>query len=139
MVLTSPPLQHSSPNLMTFWVRRTWGLILGVHLQDRRTGNDMFIVELSCRFGEYDVYLAHGADRNGVDFVVLVASGDADFDWKLEDSRLGQYMSERGAGQGRCRNPHLQEAGEENGVDGCVRSDTEFRLCGCEGAGEGYG
>ena len=139
MILPSPSLHPYSPNLMTFWVRRTRGLILGIHLQDRRSSNDVFVVELGCRFGEHDVDLAHGADRDSVDLVVLVASGDADFDWKLEGRQLGQYMDECCAGLERCGKLHLQEAGEENGVDGCVRSDTEFRLCGCESAGEGYG
>ena len=80
---------------MALWMRRARRLVFGINLQDRRAGNDILIVELGGRFGEHDVDLADSADRDGVDLVVLVAGGDADFDWELEDSRQGQYIGER--------------------------------------------
>ena len=76
---------------MTFGMRRTRCLILGINLEDRRAGNDVLVVELACRLGEHDVDLADGADWDRVDLVVLVARRDADFNWELENSR-GQYV-----------------------------------------------
>lgn len=69
---------------MALWMWRARRLILGIDLQDGRAGNDILVVELGSRFGEHNVDLANGADGDGVDLVVLVAGGDADFDWELE-------------------------------------------------------
>ena len=64
-------------------MRRRRCLILGIYLQDRRARNDVLIREVRGGFGEHHVDLAGGGGGDGIDLVVLVAGGDADFDWEL--------------------------------------------------------
>ena len=74
---------------MAFRVRRARRFVLGVDLQDGRSGDDVFVREIGGRFGEDDVDLAHGTRGDGVDLVVFVAGRDADLDWELEWSGKG--------------------------------------------------
>lgn len=111
-----PPAQSflRDESLMTLRMRCLGGLILGVDLKDSRASDGVLVIELGRRLGEDDVNLANGALGDGVDLVVLVAGCDADFDWELH------------------------QAGEEDGVDGCVGFDIEFLHRGSECASEGH-
>ena len=99
---------------MTFRMRCLGGLVLGVDLQDSRTSDDVLVIEFCRRLGEDDVDLANGASGDGVNFIILVPSRDADLDRELH------------------------QPGEEDGVDGRVGCDTEFLLGGSECASEGH-
>ena len=61
-------------------MRRRRRLPLGINLNDSGSGNDVFIREVGHGLRKHDVSLARNPLGDGVDFVVLVAAGDADLD-----------------------------------------------------------
>ena len=69
---------------MTLRMRCRGRLALGVDLQNRRTGNDVLVADLSRGFREHDVDLADGAGGDGVDLVVFVTGCDAHLHWELK-------------------------------------------------------
>lgn len=81
---------------MALWVRCRGNHTLGVDLEDRRAGNDAFIVELGARLGQDDIDLACNAGGDSVNLVVGVAGSNADLNWELQKKKqLVQWVLAR--------------------------------------------